>query len=1176
MIGRTDNEDLDFLHGWLWDRTRALRKDLRQQLVERAEDITMFLDCFEQCARLLLISLHHMSRSSSEDYSHQQDLEQLGHTMLSLRERYIDNRRAKILSPNEAEFQAYGLLVASQTGDTKAEYEIQNMRHLFQNRRFQTALELYRLGKVIKDGKRTTLREAQLNWKRYWDLVKSSQVSYLMACAAELHFSSIRHGILRALYHVYRRKEKTEDVTLAWLLEVLAFDTKNQLREFCGLYGFSFGTSKDGDIFLDMESGPTIYPSDQPSELSPQVFSQILVESKRKDRLLSAVIKGMSVSEAMSRGFLVEESHLTGQIDGDSVEDDGEVGNSLFIRDNSTIKPTDYATVSGLSQDSSGQAMDPSSVLNPFANSFRPNGATAAGPAASPSFNNPFLANGVSAASKPHESPFSGSTGSTLFNTSTPAPSSFGVPSAVSGSSSTQAPGTPSTDRGIFAGSPTTRQTIQPGLFNVNKDTIRFSTGSPFGTPSGTPITTATSGTQVVQPTASAPSTFPFFNTPSAENKPNGVAAAFPTFPAVPLSGNGFSSVGQNSGFSFTPVQPTSSSEVAPQDALAKEAEQERKAQEEQRRIQEEQTRRKQEEQDRRAREEEERKARELQRKAQEERERRMTEERARIARQEQEQREREREQKRREEKERQEALQRQKESNLENLTNSVFLDPMEGLLGQFIEQQVRTLVRICAEEVEQERAEQLAKEHCERKRIERIRSYCLRWYNMVVKKKSRKRARNRRQWLKDNAEKLIAMEEEGLADPVIAAQVAIQRNEFKKPEAPTRASTHRIEKRPLSLKAQGKQPVSTVNCVSSKKKTVQSSQDTTSVLNGAIPTTFTGFKKSYAPIDRTETDYFKLRAMGIDPSKHRKRSFDSESEVEEVFENDRKRARTTTSSSSRRSPPPKATSIPQQSWAEEDDLIARYNAFKSTYRKTGTSSPSATPNKAKPGRGSKDINAVITNARAVLSNGAPAKDLSTNIHHEFRRSVPDLTSEPYGVNYANFGNHTSTLTAQDKPAYWGRVSRFVPRALYGKGADAIRDYWSQSRGTSSVGSSIADPEPLNLSSPIPAQHSYILPTHDVDAEHTEKDGDAEDEEEMSEQEEDMDELSGEDEDEDEEAEEEGEAAEDTQLYSEEDYDEEGYDEEEDGYEYNTQYEENAQLVSGHGATQDDAIELSD
>jgi hypothetical protein len=1185
MAERLDQEDFQFLHGWLWDRTRAIRKDLTTQLLVR-EDISTYLECLEQNARLLLLSLHHMAQSHKEDYSHRQDLEQLNATMISLRERYNDNRRSQIISHNEVELQAYRLVIFLSAGHKYTEHDFHNLpESMRQNPRLRTALKLYQAAQAAQTRARR-LSEAKRNWKAFWETVRSPAVSYLMACAAEIAFKRIRGIVMETLYRAYRQGNTKkaipmEDWTVSELLDVLGFDTEDEVYEYCGLYGFDFGTNSNGQAFLDINSVPYMGQSlEIPDEVKEQTFSWRFVESKRHDRLLSAVIKGMSVMEARNKGLILE-SPLTGPTE-DVHGTAAEAEDSLFIPDE-TAKPTDSNTINGSTLFS--RQAESASNLNPFANPFNPpedNTGSTSGQATA----KPFAA--ATASTGPtFKSPFASSSGSSGFNqagTSNGPFSSFGKPSGLN---NTTAATTASFSSPFTTTSPATGQKIQPGIFDASTNNIKFSPGTngtgPFASAGqNAPFANgATSTTPMPEAQKSAaPTAWQFSNPLAGTEKRNEGATSTPFFTGLSTPGAGTALPNSKLNFPSTssqgvpsltgsPFASTSapSSSMAPPPASTKRVSF----------AQDDRQHREKEEKQGREREERERQAREEQaRMARVEQERRAQEEKARMVRQEQERKAREEQQRASELARYQEQCKREKEEAMDALTQNIFLGSVDGLLLQYVEQRVKVITPGIMMEIKKEKALERAEEMYQQKQKQLMFGTLQLWASKLEKKKRAERARSRRKWLRENKDQLLAAQAEGEAYLAVQDQLTKQADGFKKPTAP--ASVARAQKR--SQKVDGARVEKTPNKPAKKTKPSKPINPLNIPSNGVDPAqrdliVFTSsvdsimdpiYKKSTAPVDRTETDWFKLRAMGIDPSTVRKRNHDSASEDDEEPEaSDRKRVRTNTTSSFGRTPP-RASQPPSRAG---DDIMARFRAFKESQN---TYAAASTP---KPVRESP----VIAKARAILSRDATPQNSPPNAVHEFSRSVPDLTSAPRGP-----GRYGSPPPA-NKPAYWARKSRFVPQHLYGKGGEAVLGYLHQSRGSNASSTSV-EAAPLDLSSPMPIQQSYVVDTQDkfdldaedeviTDGEEEGTDGDDEDEDmsdgveyESGAEEEVEGEYEGEGG-----YEEEGEELEEYEYAEDEDVD--------DGMGYELQYsaQQNAQFVSqvkGPGATQDDAIELSD
>jgi hypothetical protein len=1208
MITRLDSEDLPFLYGWLWDRTRAVRKDLRTQAVDKPDEIAIYLECFEQCARLLLICLHHMSGITSQDYDHQQDVEQLMQTHTSLKERYNDNRSAKIVSANEAEFQAYRLILSVHTNDSLIEHEVQNLpENLRRNGRVKTALRIYQAGKAVLHKRSRKLIEARQNWRDFWVLIQSPAVSYLMACASEILFNQVRHTVLDTLFRAYRqgtptRPVKMEDWTLSELLHVLGFDTNKQVVEFCQAYGFTFGTNAAGEHFLDINSLPYSTGTLQdPAEMTPQFFSQF-VESKRHRRNLSAVIQGMSVKAALSKGLVVESERAIGmEAEQDSDED------SLFIPDKSAAKQVGFAAanngISGLQNGPAASAGAPN--LNPFASPFQPTttpiSAFNTGVATPP---NPFLTgakppiastppfgtptgpsfapsdNGKTAntIAVPKSSPFgtpSGPSFKPIGTTAEPPKSNFGLPSFAQ-------QGNPLVSKPTTTTSPATGQTVQPGLFDASKNGIVFNSAptgtspfssfkseSPFAPAATTPVTTTAKASE--ESTSQSQSPFSLPGPATTEDKPNSASNGYNFFqkapsstaPVLPSSSGSTSNpkglpdfklasptTSQASSSTPTAFPSFSQGPIGPGTNQQSLTSQEEDAQRAQREQKEREVKEAQELAARKAKEEEvQRRAREaLQRTRREKEERERQAQQTQLAQQQQ----------------REERIRQQREATLTAIAEDLVKDPVDGLIQQYIDNQIGHIYYEVAPRIRWERLTRIADERYHTKQVARARYYFARWVAMTHKKKRNSKARERRRWLKQNAAALLALKNEAsingtnriaavenqptptIVDQPKSSQKSANQTEtkakttpamFKKPEAPASAAL-RVQKVSKPTTIAMRPPPST----NKSRHTKAASQGSNMIL----------YKNHNAPIDRTQTDWFKLRAAGIDPSKHRKRSFGSASDDEEPEDADRKRLRRSTSSVIP-TPPTHRTSLPPPTTDEE--RLARFRAVQDAL---GTPS---TPIAIQNTRPVNETASLIAKARQFTS---ASKGSSSNMQPEFSRSVPDLNYRSSNGSLSAFGNSMGTSASKDRPAYWARQSRFVPQHLYGKGSEAVLEYRRQFRtSTGSSASASVEPQenlgPLQLSSPIPIQEPYAPEQflEEFDSEDISGTGDDEGEG-MEGDDEEMFEYEDEEEEEEDEEEEEEEDV-DYGAYTNMEYD---------------QSEQNAQHLSG--TTQNAPIELSD
>ncbi|KAF2092636.1 hypothetical protein NA57DRAFT_23593, partial [Rhizodiscina lignyota] len=259
-----DKSDFAKVQTFVWDRTRAIRNDFSIQQVAKLHDVRIAIDCFERIVRFHILSLHQMARRGirEEDYSHQQDLEQLMKALYSLMRYYTDFKN-KYHSANEAEFRAYYIILAIMNHDPLLDDQIHSLpSNLLNDPIIKTALKLYdaasnSLDKKGPSRKRPKIQEhGQEDWARFWQIVDSAQMSYLMSCCAEIIFNNMRRLALRSIWKGFRqgRQVNVQDWTTEALLEPLRFDCQEDVHDFCQQHGFRFATASDGTEYLDLNS----------------------------------------------------------------------------------------------------------------------------------------------------------------------------------------------------------------------------------------------------------------------------------------------------------------------------------------------------------------------------------------------------------------------------------------------------------------------------------------------------------------------------------------------------------------------------------------------------------------------------------------------------------------------------------------------------------------------------------------------------------------------------------------------------------------------------------------------------------------------------------------------------------------------------------------------------------
>lgn len=285
--------DLPTVHGFLWDRTRAIRRDFVFQSSMSPTEVSDQVYCLERITRFHVIALHQMSREEvvAEDFSEQQEVEQLGKALLSLIHAYEDCQAQGIPCENEAEFRAYYVLFNSHNSAILETVQDWGWKFWGESDQIRTAVSLIEALQNIWDTRgplkpHSATDIAQNGFSKFFSIVADRKVSYTMACFAEIHFNSVRKSALKTILASYRKqRDQTKDWTLVKLNAYLRFDDEEDIIEFGEAYGLQFEEA-DGEMYLSLGSDDV----QDPFPPLKQRHSYTLVEQKRGDHPLPVVI----------------------------------------------------------------------------------------------------------------------------------------------------------------------------------------------------------------------------------------------------------------------------------------------------------------------------------------------------------------------------------------------------------------------------------------------------------------------------------------------------------------------------------------------------------------------------------------------------------------------------------------------------------------------------------------------------------------------------------------------------------------------------------------------------------------------------------------------------------------------------------------------------------------------
>lgn len=304
--------NLPVLHGYLWDRTRAIRRDFSFFSTMTAEDIKTQTYVLENIARFHVTSLHLLSQGGKapEDFVEQQELEQLGKALLTLRDIYDDCAAQGIECENEPEFRAFYLVFHANDPNIIEILQRQWRPSLWRDSdHVRTAVSLVEalhntqdFHGPLKDAPSLAASSSHLAFFR---IVEDPKVSYTMACFAECHFPQLRRSILRDVKRgLSRPKESTQDITAQTLNTFLRFDTVQQAIDFAELHDLGFAPNSNDPNNTNLQQLVIKTKGPLPHHRLQHQFSQSLVEKKRGSHSLPDIIHRTIYEDATAKPSL--------------------------------------------------------------------------------------------------------------------------------------------------------------------------------------------------------------------------------------------------------------------------------------------------------------------------------------------------------------------------------------------------------------------------------------------------------------------------------------------------------------------------------------------------------------------------------------------------------------------------------------------------------------------------------------------------------------------------------------------------------------------------------------------------------------------------------------------------------------------------------------------------------
>lgn len=377
------DENLPVMHGFLWDRTRAIRKDFIFQNAMSPEERMDQIYCLENITRFHAVSLHLLSRDGKDDFSEQQEREQLGKTLLSLIQVYDECKDMNLKLDNEAEFRAYYLLFNAHDPFVIQQMQDWDDKFWSDSMEIQTAVTLIEVMRNTWSG-RGPLRPAaplttgSASFGIYFSIVEDPKVSYTMACLAEIHFTEIRRLVLKSIHRSHGRvRDGPKDLTAKVLNELFCFDTEEECVAFLKDLDMEFSSEGASEPYLIVERRRSL-----PAKTIKQSFSQTMVERKRGSHALPDVIHSTVFEEASSiadridspNGLFVTQPHVAPKASESqpaftdmNFSDDESPSSSPAPTRNSLVQPPTSMFTTGASSSQTNLANGATSIAkNPF------------------------------------------------------------------------------------------------------------------------------------------------------------------------------------------------------------------------------------------------------------------------------------------------------------------------------------------------------------------------------------------------------------------------------------------------------------------------------------------------------------------------------------------------------------------------------------------------------------------------------------------------------------------------------------------------------------------------------------------------------------------------------------------------------------------------------------------
>ncbi|GMS96778.1 hypothetical protein PENTCL1PPCAC_18953, partial [Pristionchus entomophagus] len=204
-------------YDFLWNRTRAIRKEITQQMILE-ESAVRLIEC---CTRMHMFAGFSLGRLRQEEFDPKMNDENLSKCLQSLRHLYEDLAKKEIFVESEAEFRAYDVMLHLMDSNILRQV-LSYRRQVRESPSVRLALKLF-----------TAIQSN--NYTRFFRLVRE-QATYSQCCILYRYFGKMRLAAFSTMLTAY----KGGTLPMQMIASVLSFESVEQAIDVAAQYGLSY------------------------------------------------------------------------------------------------------------------------------------------------------------------------------------------------------------------------------------------------------------------------------------------------------------------------------------------------------------------------------------------------------------------------------------------------------------------------------------------------------------------------------------------------------------------------------------------------------------------------------------------------------------------------------------------------------------------------------------------------------------------------------------------------------------------------------------------------------------------------------------------------------------------------------------------------------------------------